>query len=525
MKGYAMPENQVKPKELNVEKVCERETVTASSVVRKGDLQNLPQVHPELLGMLPPDSEAYSVLEKMIIEEGAITNPLITCVIDDSEWLLDGHMRLGVATKHKIANFSIKCLSHVNCLEDAMLWMIQNACSHRKLNKAQRAELALKLKTKIQDMAKKNQQLGGKVKEAFGKKPKAHTLEKLAEISGTSPKFIKAVEYVLDNGTPEEKKSLLEKGFGATNLRDKIESRNRKPKPPIEVVPCINPKEGDYIDRIINGNCIQVLKDMHFHGIKDIGTLITSIPYNVGMEYLNYSDSLPYDEYLELIAQAIYLSQKLGRDGMKICINCMDTFNREETKEAGDYLHDIGKDLGNKIDELNKKYDDCNLRFLGRFLWFKNHTNAPLYLGSTKAPVIKNDSEYILVWTKNTRKLDNISGVDCDPGSGVFSSYLKDKYVLTQQEYMEWTKQTWVISACTDKRLLDNHCCPFNPEIPHRLIKLFTNPHDIVLDPFAGISVTGLEAKKLFRKFICIEQSSNYCNFAKELLNEVEKAA
>ena len=50
------------------------------------------------------------------------------------------------------------------------------------------------------------------------------------------------------------------------------------------------------------------------------------------------------------------------------------------------------------------------------------------------------------------------------------------------------------------RRQVENHICPFPLEIPRRLVNMYSNPGDLVGDPFAGLGSTVLEAVKLGRR-------------------------
>lgn len=52
-----------------------------------------------------------------------------------------------------------------------------------------------------------------------------------------------------------------------------------------------------------------------------------------------------------------------------------------------------------------------------------------------------------------------------------------------------------------------------------RIIKASTKPNDIVLDPFAGSSTTGVACKRLDRKYIGIEIDTNFIELSKRRLN------
>lgn len=493
--------------------------------IRKGNLDNLPQIHPKFAELMPPDEEAYKALETSILINKRIDVPIATCIIDGIEYVLDGHMRLDVALKNGINDFQIQTLPSINSVEEGMVCIILNACSHRQLNKAQKVKLVLKLKPCLDAIAKSNQKLGGQIKSVFDKLAngsKSVTVAKeLAKMAGVSPDFVIDAVYVFENGTAEEKKELLDKGTGASPIRKRIEQRQTAEPSNITINPYINPNEGEFVNQIINGNCLDVLQKMYLSSIRNIAALVTSCNYNVGVDYgPNFDDKIDRKEYLHNIGMSMYLTSLCGREGMKFCVNCCDTSNTEANMNGGHYEFDISKDLGNQVDLLNKQYKDCNLRFIGKFIWAKNQSSAIPFMGSYDAPVIKSDAEYIMVWVKGTRKLTNTSGINCKPGSGsIFSDSERDKYIITKDEFMKWTYQTWNIPPCKDKNLLAQHPCPFPEELPHRLIKLFTKPGDIVIDPFAGLATTCLAAKKLSRNYIGIDQNSNYCNAAKKRID------
>ena len=59
------------------------------------------------------------------------------------------------------------------------------------------------------------------------------------------------------------------------------------------------------------------------------------------------------------------------------------------------------------------------------------------------------------------------------------------------------------------------HPCPFPEEIPLRLITLYSNKGELVLDPFMGSGQTGKAAKYLSRSFIGLDLQRRYCELAK----------
>jgi site-specific DNA-methyltransferase (adenine-specific) len=67
-----------------------------------------------------------------------------------------------------------------------------------------------------------------------------------------------------------------------------------------------------------------------------------------------------------------------------------------------------------------------------------------------------------------------------------------------------------------------NHSAAFPKALPAWFIKLFTDKGDWVLDPFAGSGTTSLAAKELGRNSVGVEIVGEYCEAAREALEEVD---
>jgi site-specific DNA-methyltransferase (adenine-specific) len=70
----------------------------------------------------------------------------------------------------------------------------------------------------------------------------------------------------------------------------------------------------------------------------------------------------------------------------------------------------------------------------------------------------------------------------------------------------------------------DGHPAPFPLELARRCIRLSAWPGEIVLDPFAGSGTTLLAARQLGRRAIGVEVSERYCELAAERLSQGELA-
>ena len=71
------------------------------------------------------------------------------------------------------------------------------------------------------------------------------------------------------------------------------------------------------------------------------------------------------------------------------------------------------------------------------------------------------------------------------------------------------------------RRDRDQHPCQLPEALMDRIIELTTMPGDIVLDAFGGAGTTALSARKLGRRFICIEIDKEYVGLARQKMVQV----
>ena len=67
-----------------------------------------------------------------------------------------------------------------------------------------------------------------------------------------------------------------------------------------------------------------------------------------------------------------------------------------------------------------------------------------------------------------------------------------------------------------------NHSAAFPEELPEWFIKLFTQPGDVVLDPFIGSGTTAVAARRLARSYVGIETNADYIAVAQARLSAVQ---
>lgn len=94
-----------------------------------------------------------------------------------------------------------------------------------------------------------------------------------------------------------------------------------------------------------------------------------------------------------------------------------------------------------------------------------------------------------------------------------------DKSRLTRQEWIDWgSRAVWNIRSV---RRNDYHEAMFPIELPLRVIRLFSDPGDVVLDPFVGSGTTLEAAASLNRIAIGVERDGTYASMSRKRLRRV----
>lgn len=109
---------------------------------------------------------------------------------------------------------------------------------------------------------------------------------------------------------------------------------------------------------------------------------------------------------------------------------------------------------------------------------------------------------------------------------------------VTRQEWIEWAECTWDDRNDSSIRATNTlnteeakgpddtrHICPLQLGIIRRLVKLYTNPGELVFSPFAGIGSEGVEALKLGRRFYGCEIKPEYIETAERNLRRALRTA
>jgi site-specific DNA-methyltransferase (adenine-specific) len=137
-------------------------------------------------------------------------------------------------------------------------------------------------------------------------------------------------------------------------------------------------------------------------------------------------------------------------------------------------------------------------------------------------PTLRDVHEYILVFSKDAWKLEESRGKESGIENLEFVEWTKSVWHSPQEEWGDAQNSLWKFD--TQRRTAGSsphngshspaHPTPFPIDLPLRLILLYTNIGDVVLDPFMGSGTTALAAKMTQRHYIGYEISREYCALA-----------
>jgi DNA modification methylase len=120
--------------------------------------------------------------------------------------------------------------------------------------------------------------------------------------------------------------------------------------------------------------------------------------------------------------------------------------------------------------------------------------------------------------------------------AGVSDKYNRGGGWITEEEWIEWASPVWyrqtkhypggiretdVLNVAQARETDDErHLCPLQLGVIERAVKLWSNPGDLVLDPFSGIGSTGTRALELGRRYVGCELKPSYWETSVRLLRE-----
>ena len=251
------------------------------------------------------------------------------------------------------------------------------------------------------------------------------------------------------------------------------------------------PKDKIYFETdnglLYNADCVEILAEFPSNSID---LVITSPPYNLGIDYDVWNDDIPYSGYINWVKKWLKELYRVLKDDGRICINHYLSCGKANNRHAPlmDIHYIATREIGFKHHGL-AIWDD---RTVSRLTAFGSWLSA-------SAPYINSPFEGILVMYKNTWK-----------------KTIKGNSTIDKETFLELTSGIWKMPPVGDKYTKAN----FPERLPEICIRGLSYVNDLVLDPFMGSGTVGVVAEKLERRWIGIEISENYCRVAKGRIKE-----
>jgi len=237
--------------------------------------------------------------------------------------------------------------------------------------------------------------------------------------------------------------------------------------------------------RIINADFLNVEIQQ-----SSVDLIVTSPPYNVGIQYNSHDDTISYEVYLKWTEKWLKKALQLMRPDGRMCLNIPLDKNKGGQQSVYADITGVAKKVGWK--------------YHSTIIWNEGNISRRTAWGSwlsASAPYVIAPVETIVVLYKETWKKQN-----------------KGKSDITKEEFIEWTNGLWTFSGESKKKI--GHPAPFPMELPKRCIKLFSYVDDTVLDPFLGSGSTAIAAYKARRKAIGTEIDEKYLKLAIERISK-----
>lgn len=215
-----------------------------------------------------------------------------------------------------------------------------------------------------------------------------------------------------------------------------------------------------------------------------IDLILTSPPYNVGIEYNFYQDAVSYQDYMYFTERWLRKAYGMLKSDGRVCVNIpLDKNKGDRQNVYADFIW-LARSLGYKYQTT--------------IIWDRGYSSRRTAWGSwmsASAPQVIAPIEVIVVLYKDTWKKQREGVSD-----------------LTKEEFVKWTWGIWVFPYEPKSKF--GHPAAFPLELPTRCVKLFSYVGDTVLDPFAGTGTTLVAAARTGRKAIGVEIDPKYCETA-----------
>jgi site-specific DNA-methyltransferase (adenine-specific) len=245
---------------------------------------------------------------------------------------------------------------------------------------------------------------------------------------------------------------------------------------------------------IYHGDCLEVLPRLG-----EVGQVVTSPPFNAGMEYEEslWSDLAAFDEFTQAWVGA---AANQLRAGGWFCCEVQDMHISPE------HSHALNRQ---KEQTCMATHAKIILKLIASGMLFKSSAvwNRGRWTSDASRLTCAPGSPALLVQHSNLLFARKPGG---RPGAYEFKE-------LTNHDKSIWCRSIW---DHIPPEAISGHPCKMPDAMAGGFIKCWSLPPDTILDPFMGSGTTLVAAKNLGRKAIGIEMDERYCELAVRRLSQ-----
>lgn len=236
---------------------------------------------------------------------------------------------------------------------------------------------------------------------------------------------------------------------------------------------------------VVNGNFLKVAPRLK---PASVDLIMADPPFNIDYGYDQYNDRVPASEYLQWTSHWI-----------QECVRLL--------KPHGSMFVAIGDDYAA---ELRLILDGFGLHRRNWIIW---HYTFGVYCKGK----FGRDHTHLFYYTKDKKRFKFNQEAVLVPSARqlLYNDRRANKAGRVPGDVWQFSR------VCgTFKERTKSHPCQMPESVLERVVKVASDPGDVVLDPFGGSGTTAAVAKRLGRRFVTTEVSSNY---AKAIVSRLAK--
>ena len=233
---------------------------------------------------------------------------------------------------------------------------------------------------------------------------------------------------------------------------------------------------------IHNEDCLKTLKSMEDNSVD---LILTSPPYNIGIDYDTYDDKKDWKEYYKWCGEWLEQCYRVLKSDGRIAIDHYLSLGTAEYRTAPiAKLYNIMDDIGFKHHSIAVWTDITLAKRTAWGSWL-----------SASSPYINSPYEGVLIDYKDKWKKEN-----------------KGESTIKKEDFIKLTRGVWDIKTETRGLTKAN----FSIDFASKIINLLSYKDDVVYDPFMGSGTTAIACIRSGRKYIGSEISPNYWEIAND---------